>query len=60
MTSTLLGIALKQGHIGSLDDTLPTYIPELAGSAYDGVTVRQRNVLVLDARTQAIARLSRP
>lgn len=41
VTSALLGIALQQGHIGSLDDTLPTYIPELAGSAYDGVTVRQ-------------------
>ena len=41
VTSTLLGIALQQGHIGSLDDTLPTYIPELAGSAYADVTVRQ-------------------
>lgn len=41
VTSTLLGIALQQGHIGSLDDTLPTYIPELAGSAYAEVTVRQ-------------------
>ncbi|MCE7032989.1 beta-lactamase family protein [Lysobacter sp. GX 14042] len=41
VTSTLLGIALQQGDIGSLDDTLPTYIHELAGSAYDGVTVRQ-------------------
>ncbi len=41
VTSTLLGIALQQGHIASLDDLLPTYIPELAGSAYAGVSVRQ-------------------
>lgn len=41
VTSTLLGIALQQGHIASLDDRLPTYIPELAGSAYADVSVRQ-------------------
>lgn len=41
VTSTLLGIALRQGSIGSLDDLLPVYIPELAGSAYADVTVRQ-------------------
>lgn len=41
VTSTLLGIALEQGHIASLDDLLSTYIPELADSAYAGVSVRQ-------------------
>lgn len=41
VTSTLLGIALQQGHIHGLDDRLPAYIPELAGSAYADVTVRQ-------------------
>ena len=41
VTSTLLGIALQQGHIVSLDDALTAYVPELAGSAYDGVSVRQ-------------------
>jgi CubicO group peptidase (beta-lactamase class C family) len=40
-TSTLLGAAVKDGHIASLDDPVTTYIPGLAGSAYDGVTVRQ-------------------
>jgi CubicO group peptidase (beta-lactamase class C family) len=41
VTSTLLGIALQQGYIRSMDDTLGTYIPELRGSAYADVTVQQ-------------------
>ena len=41
VTSTLLGIALEQGHVASLGDTLVTYIPELADSAYAQVTVQQ-------------------
>lgn len=40
-TSTLLGAAVKDGHIASLDDPVTKYIPGLAGSAYEGVTVRQ-------------------
>ncbi|MCK0128213.1 serine hydrolase [Erythrobacter sp. F6033] len=40
-TSTLLGAALKDGKIASLDDPVTKYIPDLAGSAYDGVTVEQ-------------------
>ncbi|MDJ0643695.1 MAG: serine hydrolase [Erythrobacter sp.] len=39
-TSTLLGAAVKDGFIASLDDPVTQYIPELAGSAYDGVSVR--------------------
>ena len=41
VTSTLLGIALQQGYIHSMDDTLDTYIPELRRSAYADVTVQQ-------------------
>ena len=40
-TSTLLGAAVKDGFIASLDDPVTKYIPGLAGSAYDGVNVRQ-------------------
>ncbi len=40
-TSTLLGAAIADGFISSLDDPVIQYIPELAGSAYDGVSVRQ-------------------
>jgi len=40
-TSTLLGAAVKDGFITSLDDPVTQYIPGLKGSAYEGVTVRQ-------------------
>jgi CubicO group peptidase (beta-lactamase class C family) len=40
-TSTLLGAAVKDGFITSLDDPVTKYIPGLNGSAYEGVTVRQ-------------------
>jgi len=40
-TSTLLGAAVKDGFIASLDDPVTRYIPGLAGSAYEGVTVKQ-------------------
>ena len=39
-TSTLLGAAVKDGFI-SLDDPVTKHIPGLAGSAYEGVTVKQ-------------------
>ncbi|RYD68469.1 MAG: class C beta-lactamase-related serine hydrolase [Sphingomonadales bacterium] len=40
ITSILLGIAVDQGAIKSLDDLATRYVPELKGSAYEGVTVR--------------------
>jgi CubicO group peptidase (beta-lactamase class C family) len=40
VTSTLVGAAIRDGYIRGLDDSLTRYLPELAGSAYDGVTVR--------------------
>jgi len=41
ITATLIGAAIKDGFISGLDAQLVDYIPALAGSAYDGVTVQQ-------------------
>jgi CubicO group peptidase (beta-lactamase class C family) len=41
ITSTLVGAALADGYIKSLDDPVSRYLPELAGGAYDQVSVRQ-------------------
>jgi CubicO group peptidase (beta-lactamase class C family) len=40
-TSTLVGAAIQDGYIKSLEDKVSTYIPDLRGSAYDDVSVRQ-------------------
>lgn len=40
-TSTLLGAAIRDGKISGLDEQVTSIIPELAGTAYDGVTVGQ-------------------
>jgi CubicO group peptidase (beta-lactamase class C family) len=40
ITSTLIGAAIKDGFIGSINDPVTKYVPRLAGSAYDGVSVR--------------------
>lgn len=41
VTSTLVGAAIKDGYIKSLDEPVTKYIPDLAGGGYDGVTIRQ-------------------
>ncbi|WP_337186429.1 serine hydrolase [Phenylobacterium sp.] len=41
VTSTLAGAAIREGKIASLASPVTDYIPELKGSGYDGVTVRQ-------------------
>jgi CubicO group peptidase (beta-lactamase class C family) len=40
ITSTLVGVAIKDGYIKSVDDAVTKYLPKLAGSAYDGVTIK--------------------
>ena len=41
VTSTLVGAAIKDGFISSIDDSVAKYIPDLKGSVYDKVSIRQ-------------------
>jgi CubicO group peptidase (beta-lactamase class C family) len=41
ITSTLIAAAIKQGYIGSIEDPVTKYVPTLAGSAYEGVSIRE-------------------
>jgi CubicO group peptidase (beta-lactamase class C family) len=41
ITSTLVGAAVADGSISSLDDPVVRYVPALKRSAYDGVSIRQ-------------------
>ena len=41
ITSTLVGAALRDGAIHSLEDPVVRYVPALVGSAYDGVSIRE-------------------
>lgn len=41
LTSTLVGAAIADGAIESLDDPVTRYIADLRGSAYDDVSIRQ-------------------
>jgi CubicO group peptidase (beta-lactamase class C family) len=40
ITSILIGCALQEGRIKSLDDQITAYLPELKGGGYDGATIR--------------------
>ena len=41
MTAMLVGAAIAEGFLKSVDDRVTDHLPQLLGSAYDGVTVRQ-------------------
>ena len=41
LTSTLVGAAVRDGAIRSMDDKVSDYIDEMKGSAYDDVSIRQ-------------------
>lgn len=41
VVSTLVGVAIKEGKIHSLDDLVTQYEPDLEGTAWEGVTLRQ-------------------
>lgn len=38
--SALFGIAISEGHIKSIDQTVEEYLPELKGSGYEGVKIK--------------------
>ena len=38
--SALIGIAIDQGHIKSIDDAVTEYVPQLKNSAYDNVRIK--------------------
>lgn len=40
-TSTLVGAAINDGFIASVDDKVSDYIPDMQGSVYDDVSIRQ-------------------
>jgi CubicO group peptidase (beta-lactamase class C family) len=50
VSSTLIGAALRDGSIGSLDDPVTKYVPVLKGGAYEGVSVR--NVIQMASGVQ--------
>lgn len=58
VSSTLVGAALQDGLIRSLDDSVTRYVPSLVGSAYDGVTVR--DVLMMSSGVQWSERYTNP
>ena len=41
ITSTLIGFVLAEGKIESIDDPVTKYLPEMEGSGYQGVTIKQ-------------------
>ena len=41
LTSTLVGAAIRDGYIKSVDDPVTRYIAGLRGSAYEGVSIRE-------------------
>ena len=41
VTSMLLGAAIQDGFINSVEDEVTTYLPQLANSKYEGVTIKE-------------------
>jgi CubicO group peptidase (beta-lactamase class C family) len=40
VVSALIGIALEEGHINNIDQLVTDYAPELMGTGYEGVTIK--------------------
>jgi CubicO group peptidase (beta-lactamase class C family) len=49
-TSTLIGAALEQGYIGSIDEPVTRYVPELSGSVYADASIKHVLMMASGAR----------
>lgn len=58
ISSTLVGAAIRDGHIRSIDDSVTRYVPTLAGTAYEGVTIR--DVLMMSSGVRWTERYTDP
>ncbi|MEP1444785.1 MAG: serine hydrolase [Paraglaciecola sp.] len=45
--SALMGIAIKEGYVTSIEEAVTDYVPELVGSGYEGVSIK--NVLQMSS-----------
>ena len=52
-TSALVGIAIDEGYIGSVDDPMVYYLPELRGKGLDSVAIR--HLLLMSSGTRYVA-----
>lgn len=50
VSTTLIGAAIRDGYIASVEDSLTRYLPELSGSGYDGVSVRDLMLMTSGVR----------
>ncbi len=50
VTSALVGVAISDGYIKSLDDPITNYLPELKGRGFDAITIR--NLLTMGSGIQ--------
>jgi len=58
VSSTLVGAAIRDGHVRSIDEPVTRYVPSLAGSAYAGVTIR--DVLMMSSGVKWTERYTDP
>jgi len=57
-TSALIGIAINEGYIASVNDSIVMYLPELRGRDLDGVTIR--DLLIMSSGTAFARQADQP
>ena len=58
ITSALIGIAIREGYIGSVHDRMVSYLPELRGKGLDDVTLR--DLLMMSAGLKFVHQDTQP